>query len=66
MKDVQATGEVFSPHKPALPNMKLPHFFQLLRIIIFDLLDLDPADQAKADPCGTGSITLVKSSVPDP
>jgi hypothetical protein len=43
-----------------------PHFFLLLWIIIFDLLDLDPADQAKADQCGTASTTLVKGSVPDP
>jgi hypothetical protein len=40
-----------------LKNMKILDFFLFLGVI-FALLDLDPATQINADPCGSGSETL--------
>jgi hypothetical protein len=62
IKDAQATGEAFSPQgeHPALKNMKILVFFLFLWVI-FALRDPDPnpAAQINADPCGSGSETLV-------
>jgi hypothetical protein len=44
---------------PVLKNMKILDFFLFLWVI-FALLDPDPATQNNADPCGSGSETLLR------
>ncbi len=45
---------------PALQNMKILNFF-LFSWVIFALLDPDPSAQINADPCGSGSETLLRT-----
>jgi hypothetical protein len=46
---------------PVIQNMKILYFFRFLGVI-FALLDPDLATQINADPCGSGSTTLPKTS----
>jgi hypothetical protein len=66
IKDAQATGESFSSQKRTLINSKyeISSLFSFLWVI-FALLDPepDPATQINADPCGSGSATLVVGTV---
>jgi hypothetical protein len=58
VKDVQATGEAFSPQNStsSTPTMKFLHFF-LFSWVTFALLDPNPAEQNQNR---SGSTTLLK------
>jgi hypothetical protein len=63
LKAAQATGKAFNPQKRTSSTSKHKNSSLFLFLwVIFALLDLDPdpATQINADPCGSGSPTLVK------
>jgi hypothetical protein len=64
LKDAQTTGESFYPQKRTSSTSKHENSFQIFLFlwVIFALLDPDPATQINADPCGSGSTTLLTVS----
>jgi hypothetical protein len=58
MPKLQEKPTALKREHPALQNMKFLYFYLFL-CVIFAILDPDPATQINADPCGSGSKTLV-------
>jgi hypothetical protein len=59
--DPGSVSATLNKEHPALQNMKILYFFYICTVCHFALLDPDPdpATQINADPCGSGSTTLL-------